>query len=128
MKRLLLPLAVLLVAGIALAAFLAFRSFLDTRPPADRLDDLAGDPLPLLRSLPWVAQVSRSGSTNPTARIVHLLDWHLIPDDLHAIDGGKNGQTYEQHLADVQAVQAELLILLRALAEEQGVKEVLAEG
>jgi hypothetical protein len=74
MKRLLLCLAVLLPIGAALALFSALRASPDPRPAAERLDDLAGDPLPLLRSLPCVAQVRRSGSTNPTARIVHLLD------------------------------------------------------
>jgi hypothetical protein len=127
MKRL-LPLAILLLIGAGLAVFSALQAFPDPRPAAERLDDLAGNPVSLLRSLPGVAEVWRSGSISPTVRIVHLQDWHAIPPDLHALDGGKNGQSYADHLDEVEAVQADLLALLRALAEEQGVKEVLAEG
>jgi hypothetical protein len=106
MQRLLLPSTVFLAIGAALAVLSAPRASPDPRPVAERLDDLAADTLPLVRSLPGVAQVRRSDPTNPAARIVHLLDWHLIPEDLHAMDGGKSGQGYEQHLAEVEALQS----------------------
>jgi hypothetical protein len=53
--------------------------------------------------------------------LVHVLDWHLVPRD--AIP-----EPYAQHLADVDAVQAEQRDLLRCLASALGLKAVYAEG
>jgi hypothetical protein len=128
MNRLLLSLLSLLAITGSTAILWNLQASSDPRPPAERLDDLASDPLPLLRSLPCVAHVQRAGSLTPTARIVHILNWHLIPEDLHAIDGGLNGQTYAEHLDEVEAVQSGLLPLLRALAGQQSVETVLVEG
>jgi hypothetical protein len=103
--------------------------FWPSRSRPGRLDDLAADPLPVLLALPSVQAVSRDGpSGQPAARIVHVLDWHLIPPDLHALDAGKAGQSYEEHLADVEQVQAEQVELLLALIGHHGPGEVLVEG
>jgi hypothetical protein len=99
------------------------------RRHAGRLDDLDADPVATLRALPHAAGVRRDGPAGrPEARVVHLQDWHLIPEDLHRLDAGRHGPSYASHLADVEGVQAEQAELLRALARAHGVRRVFVEG
>ena len=52
-------------------------------PKSDqRLDNLDNDAASILRQLPGIVQVTRHGPQGrPSHRVVHLLDWHLVPKD-----------------------------------------------
>jgi hypothetical protein len=56
-------------------------------------------------------------------RIIHILDYHWTPRELH-----EGPEPYERHLADVAAVQAEQMPLLRHLTGRYGLKAVYLEG
>jgi hypothetical protein len=58
----------------------------------------------------------------PARRIVHILDYRLVPRDLFGSQG------YAAHMARVEAVQEEQIALLRWLRTRQGVTEVYVEG
>jgi hypothetical protein len=77
-----------------------------------------------LRLAPHVMRVEapvRPWRTN--RRIIHVLDYHWVPRELH-----EGPEPYEQHLADVAAVQAEQVPLLRHLATRFELKAVYLEG
>jgi hypothetical protein len=51
------------------------------------LDDLTAPAADLLRQLPGVVEVEALVSpAKPTRRIIHLRDWHFVPEDLFALD------------------------------------------
>jgi hypothetical protein len=106
---------------------------------AVRLDDLAADAATLLRGLPGVARVEVAvKAERPTARIVHLLDLHSVPLDLHAADlraaAGRPltdeevAELHDELLLEVELVQLEQTALLRCLVKHHGLHRVLAEG
>src|SRR5262249_46650820 len=102
-----------------------------------RLDDLDADLIPLLRGLPFVVRVGASGSTTPTRRIVHLLDWHYVPRDQFAAelrthqpglpDAGIDRE-HERLLLDVAALQRAQEAALRRLTKDHGLEKVRVEG
>src|SRR5262249_9969003 len=64
------------------------RAVVEYKPKVSgRLDDLTTSAEALLRQLPGVVQVDTSVSVaRPSARIIHLRDWHYVPRDLYALD------------------------------------------
>jgi hypothetical protein len=50
-----------------------------------RTDDLGLTVIDLLRQLPGVAVVGVAAK-EPTSRIIHLRDWHHVPEELYALD------------------------------------------
>jgi hypothetical protein len=113
-KRLLL-----LVPAAALALLAAWVFW----PRALRLDDLASDPVPWLFRLPGVVKVERSGPRKAARRVVHVLNYHDLPDDLARADGHDPAELN----ATVDLVQAQQALLLKALLS-RGVKAVHLEG
>jgi hypothetical protein len=104
-----------------------------------RLDDLAAPAADLLRQLPGVVEVEALVSpAKPTRRIVHLRDWHLVPEDLFALDlrnaAGKPisddeaKARYREFLLEVELVQLEQAALLKCLARHHGLQRVFFEG
>ena len=104
-----------------------------------RIDDLASPVADLLRQLPGVVQVEVAvAAKKPTARIVHLRDWHFVPKDLHAIDlkaaygrdltDDEIDRLHEEHLLEVELVQVEQIALLRCLIKHHGLKRIFSEG
>jgi hypothetical protein len=76
---------------------LSVREEEDYRPtrPA-RLDDLTADAEALLRGLPGVVKVTRSGpSHRPTVRIVHLCDMHIVPPEALGVQA--DSTAYRKH-------------------------------
>src|SRR5262245_23603232 len=56
-----------------------------------RLDDLTTPAAHLLRQLPGVVEVEALVSpAKPTRRIIHLRDWHFVPEDQFALDLGRS--------------------------------------
>src|SRR5262245_38735371 len=54
---------------------------------ADRIDDLTISAASLLKQLPGVAKVEALLSPEkPTARIVHIADWHFVGRELHDLE------------------------------------------
>jgi hypothetical protein len=90
-----------------------------------------------LRKLPGVEKVETVGPKR-AARIIHVLNWHFVPEELFALDvqhesGGKLSKDevsklYDQHLKDVDVLQREQMQLLRALIRDHGLKTVFVEG
>ena len=104
-----------------------------------RIDDLASPVVDLLRQLPGVVRVEVGvAPQKPTARIVHLRDWHFVPKDLYALDmkqaHGREltpeeiDRLHQELLLEVQLVQLEQMALLRCLIKHHGLKKVFAEG
>lgn len=94
-------------------------------------------PLPqsdLHKSLSNVATIESKPIDKPTSYIIHILDWHYIPKEMFLADLRDQGITddldakYAKHLAAVENVQAEQMVLLRTLVEKHSVTEVYAEG
>lgn len=80
----------------------------------------------ILDDLPSIAKVKASKTVaEPSRYLIHILDWHLVSKDLFFADLRDQGITdglaakYEQHLDDVERVQAEQKTLLAALAKPQ---------
>lgn len=94
--------------------------------PATDLYDLGGDARPLLTSLPHVLSVSRSAPWfhQPTGRVVHFLDYHLVP----SWPPGGSDLAQARHILLVEAVQGEIADALVSLQDLHGVEVVLAEG
>jgi hypothetical protein len=110
-----------LLAGAASLAFAAFLAL----PAAFRLA-LAPEPADVaeLRQAPHVARVEAPVRPHDaTRRIIHVLDYHWVPRELY-----EGPEPYEEHLADVAAVQAEQVPLLRHLATRFALKAVYLEG
>jgi uncharacterized membrane protein YccC len=73
----------------------------------------------------------------PTARIIHLADWHCVPKELFAADleqaygrkltEAERDAAYRQLLLQVE-VQAQQIGLLRCLVKHHGLKSVFKEG
>jgi hypothetical protein len=124
MRRRLTALAFLLAGAalLAVAAFLAlpvvFRSVLPPEPA-----DVAA-----VRLAPHVARIearveARVRPQDARRRLVHVLDFHLVPRELH-----EGPEPYARHLADVAAVQREQVPILRHLAARFGLEAVYLEG
>lgn len=104
-----------------------------------RIDDLDSPVDDLLRHLPGVAKVEVAvPAKKPTARIVHLRDWHFVPRDLYALDmkqaHGREltdkeiDRLHQELLLEVELVQLEQIALLRCLVKHHGLKKVFSEG
>jgi hypothetical protein len=87
--------------------------------------DLAADVVPMLKQLPFVSRVERTGPANPTHRIIHLRDWHFVPEELAKVDGG---EPFERQNLRVEIVQTEHAAILRCLARHHGLRSVHVEG
>ena len=74
----------------------------------------------------------------PSARIVHLRDWHYVPRELYALEArqvyGRDlsdeevDALHEEHSLQVELVQLEQAALLRCLAKHHRLRRLLAEG
>jgi hypothetical protein len=95
--------------------------------PASPIDvnDIAADVVPILKRLPFVTNVERSGPAKPTHRIIHLRDWHFVPEDFAKLD---SGEPFERQNLRVELVQTEHAAILRCLARHPGLRSVLIEG
>jgi hypothetical protein len=104
-----------------------------------QLDDLTVPAVDLLRQLPGVVEMETLVAVaKPTRRIVHLRDWHFVPEDLFALDlrdsAGKPQSDeqakarYREFLLEVELVQLEQAALLRCLTRHHGLRRVLYEG
>jgi hypothetical protein len=87
--------------------------------------DLAADVVPMLKQLPFVARVERTGPAKPTSRIIHLRDWQVVPEELAKVDGG---EPFERQNLRVEVVQTEHAAILRCLARHHGLRSVHIEG
>lgn len=109
----LMGLAFLLAGGAFVAGFLFYRPRPAEAPPLAEA----------LRRAPGVVRVEEPLiSLNPARRVVHLLDYRLVPREVYGPDG------YGEHLRRVEAVQDEHMALLRWLAANRGISEVFVEG
>jgi hypothetical protein len=70
-----------------------------------------------------VTAVLRSGPWNPSRRVIHVLDYHALPDDLARADG----HDPEELALEVDRVQGQQAVLLERL-HGQGVGPVYLEG
>jgi hypothetical protein len=94
------------------------------KPPID-VNDLAVDVVSVLKRLPFVASVERTGPVMPTHRIIHLRDFHFVPEELAKLDGG---EPFDSQNLRVEIVQVEQDAVLRCLARHHGLQRVLIEG
>lgn len=91
-----------------------------------------------LAKLPHVHAVTFSPTTATERQIVHLLDWHFVPEADFAADLRDQSsepisdediaELYEEFLAEVEAVQQEQMAILRVLIREHGLQAVYKEG
>lgn len=104
-----------------------------------RAGDLNVPAFDLFRQLPGVDAVEVAvRADSPARRIVHLRDWHYVPNDLFAADvqtaagrvltAAEVDRLYERHLLEVEAVQLEQVAVLRCLIRHHGLRRVYAEG
>jgi len=96
------------------------------RPKApDKIEDITSPAVDILRSLPGVVAVEIPlAAKKPAQRIIHILDWHYVRAVPLEIDikqqTGRDltkdefDRLYEQHLGEVEAVQAEQAALFYA--------------
>jgi hypothetical protein len=75
-----------------------------------------------LKALPDVAAVQVRSVDSPTHRVIHILDWHYIPEKRFRIDTPDGD--YDAFLDDVEALQAQQRAFIKAV----GVKAVFKEG
>jgi hypothetical protein len=91
-----------------------------------------------LRNAPGVVEVEILVSpSRPTHRIIHVRDWHLVPEDLFTLDvqqaagraltAEEIATAYNPHLEDVEACQEGQMALLRHLAREYGIRGVRSD-
>jgi len=103
------------------------------------ITDLSADATTILRTLPNVASVTRHGSDKPTHRIIHILDWHLVDRPAFYVDmidvtegepptDQELAKWYDEHLAEVEAVQQQQHAALLHLAKHHGLTHVHLEG
>jgi hypothetical protein len=104
-----------------------------------RIDDLQAPVEPLLRQLPGVVHVDTPVAVErPSARIIHLRDWHYVPRDLYAAEERavhrrelieqEVDAVHEQHLLQVELIQLEQAALLRCLARHHALRRMFIEG
>lgn len=100
---------------------------------------LPGPTVADLRELPGFHSVTvPRPDDRPTARIIHVLNWHLVPKAAFAADvravarqpisDDEIDRQYDEFLDEVESVQIEQVKALRALAVGHGVKRVFYEG
>ncbi|MEK6258022.1 MAG: hypothetical protein AABP62_05320 [Planctomycetota bacterium] len=65
--------------------------------------------------MPGVAEVTASAVESPSNRVVHLLNWHRIPEDRFKLDDPDGD--YQSFLDELEAVQQEQMTLLRAMKD-----------
>src|SRR5688500_9539702 len=75
-----------------------------------------------LKALPDVVAVQVRGAEEPTHRVIHILDWHYIPEKRFRIDTPDGD--YDAFLKGVEALQTQQRAIIKAI----GVKEVFLEG
>ena len=113
------------------------RNSQNEKAPASKITDLDTPVAPIIKSIPVVKDVRVTGPAQPTKRIIHICDWHLVPKDAFHIDQehvrGKpatkteSDRSYREFVYEVAAVQAEQMALLRML-RCHGINEVFSEG
>lgn len=94
--------------------------------------------LPALQEFPQVHSVKSNEVEKTTHRIVHILNWHFVPQDVFAVDirdqsekpvsDDEIDELYEEFLSEVEAVQKEQMEVLRHLVKHNGLKKVYLEG
>src|SRR5215216_2945686 len=96
------------ILGLAVALAVGAAAYLALRPrPYGWLNDLLG-----------VVSVERAVMpARPAGTIIHLRDWHIASDQ----------EQDDRHLADVERVQAEQVVVLRELVA-RGIRAVGVEG
>lgn len=103
------------------------------------IDDLDAPAEDILRGLPGVVAVDVPVRTaEPSRRIIHLRDLHLVPRNLFAIDvrqaagrplnDAEVERLYEEHLLETELVQVEQMTILRCLARRHGLHTIRIEG
>jgi len=75
-----------------------------------------------LKASPDVAAVQVRAAEAPTHRVIHILDWHYVPQKRFGLDTPDGD--YDAFLDDVEALQQQQ----RALIKAMGVKQVHLEG
>lgn len=101
--------------------------------------DLTAPAAAILQNLPGVEAVEVAAEVKrPTHRIIHIADWHFVPEDAFAADIRDQSdetiadeeieQLYAEHLDEVRRVQAQQRRLLRELIRRHGVERVYCEG
>jgi len=103
-----------------------------------RYDDPATPFADTLKAIPGVVAVEVASVEKPNGRIIHFRDLHFVPKPLVAIDMSQAyGRElspaevevlYEQHLLEVELVQAEQMAVLRCLIRHHGLKMAFSEG
>jgi hypothetical protein len=104
-----------------------------------KLDDLSVSAADLCKQIPFVQKVEvLLAVEKPTARIVHVADWHCVPKELLAVDfehthsrkftWAELDACHAALLHQVEMVQVQQLGLLRCLARHHGLQAVYQEG
>ncbi|HYH66500.1 MAG TPA: hypothetical protein VD866_17535 [Urbifossiella sp.] len=107
--------------------------------PASPFAEPGALPETTLRNLPGVAGVEVLVSVaDQRHRIIHIRDYHHVPRDLFAIDmshaagrtmpGAEVDRLYAAFLNNVDSLQAQQELLLGALVEQYGLRQVMVEG
>lgn len=94
---------------------------------------------PILSSHPDVASVKVAvDCESPKLTIIHICDWHFVDKERFTIDVRDESTTplsdaevdelFEQHRADVGAIQKQQKRVIRTLVKQHGIKQVFHEG
>jgi len=116
--------AVVVAAGLLLNTWLNGRNESPSGIPVRSRDHEGlriSDP-DAIRAMPDVATVTVRAADTPTHRVIHILDWHYIPEKRFRIDTPDGD--YDAFLDDVEALQAQQRAVIKAI----GVKTVFLEG
>jgi len=111
----------------------------ELQPSKTSLSDLASNAKTILEKLPNVVMVTNHcHRTNPTHRIVHILDWHYVSKtdfgaDLRSqsaepISDEEIDRLHAEHLDEVERIQQQQMELLRVLIQSHGLKRIHKEG
>jgi hypothetical protein len=128
-----------LVAAFCLTAVGCAGSPPPPSTPASPFAESGALPAETLRTLPGVAGVEvLVPVADPRHRIIHVRDYHHVPRDLFALDakhaagrtlsGEELDRLYATLLNNVDAVQRQQELILGALADQYGLRQVLVEG
>lgn len=98
-----------------------------------RIDDLATDAVEVLKGIPGVAKVTSNEISKPTARIIHVLDYHYVSKADFASESAGYSQEainllYQEFLLEAELIQGEHLALRQCLVKYYGLETAWAEG
>jgi hypothetical protein len=100
-------------------------------PPNPRpLPDLTADAVQILKPLPGVGWVTTTKGPALKGRLVHILDYHVVPAKDYTPDNDPEADAllYQEFLLNVQLVQAEQLAIFECLCQHHGLTDAWAEG